>query len=68
MSYKLSWHYNVGRVTLAICAMFFGYNMILDGKEFYVPLLHAWRRMMLPDSKNRINDSLTYEEAFLYVI
>ena len=28
--------------------------------------MHAWRRLLLPDSKNRINESLTYEEAFTY--
>ena len=33
-----------------------------------MPLLHAWRRMLLPDSKNRINASLTYVELFGYII
>jgi len=33
-----------------------------------VPFLHAWRRMLLPDSKNRISESLTYEELFMYII
>ena len=66
-SYKFSWHYNLGRVLLALCFIFFGYNIFLQGQEFYVPLLHAWRRMLIPDSKNRINETLTYEELFGYI-
>ena len=67
MEYKLSWHFHIGRIALALAIIFFGYNIMLQGREFYVPLLHAWRRMLLPDSKNKINASLTYEELFLHV-
>ena len=59
--YKFSWHYHFGRASLALLLMFFGYNIFLQGSEFYKPLLHAWRVMLLPDSKNRINEDLTYE-------
>ena len=67
-NYRLSWHYHFGRMVLSLCLIFFGYNILTQGTEFYVPLLHAWRRMLLPDSKNRINKDLTYEEAFAMVI
>ena len=63
-NYRLSWHYHFGRIVLALCLVFFGYNICTQGAEFYNPLLHAWRRMLLPNSKNRINKEWTYEEAF----
>ena len=65
--YKVSCHYKLGRALLACFLIFFGYNMYLQGKEFYSPLLHAWRKMMLPNSVNRINETLTYDELFTYV-
>ena len=64
MQYKLSWHYHMGRIVLALCVIFFGYNIAQAGNEFYKPFLHAWRRMMLPDSKNRITETLTFEQVF----
>ena len=66
-TYRLSWHFHFGRICLALMLCYFGYNMLLQGTEFYVPFLHAWRRVILPGSKNRINSGLTYEEAFGYV-
>lgn len=64
MQYKLSWHYHFGRIVLALCIVFFGYNISQASSEFYKPFLHAWRRMMLPESKNRISEELTYEVIF----
>lgn len=68
MGYKLSWHFHMGRIVLALCVIFFGYNVAKASSEFYKPFLHAWRRMMLPDSKNRINEDLTYEMVFEYTL
>ena len=67
-TYRLSWHYHFGRLVFAACIIFFGYNVLAQSRDFYVPYLHAWRRMLLPESKNRINASLTFEEAFDYTI
>ena len=66
--YRLSWHYHFGRIAFAFCLAFFGYNILVQGKEFYVPYLHAARRFVLPESKNRINESLTYEDVFVMVV
>ena len=67
-NYRLSWHYHFGRIAFALLVVFFGYNVATSGKDFYVPLLHAARRLALPDSKNRINADLTYEQLFDYII
>ena len=67
-NYKLSWHYHFGRIVLALVMLYFGYNVLVQGQEFYIPFMHAARRMLLPDSKNRINESLTYEELFRYLV
>lgn len=45
-----------------------GYNMTQTGPEFYGPSLHAYRRIALPGSKNRITPSLTFDDLFYYVI
>ena len=37
--------------------------MLTQGAEFYSPFLHAWRKMVMPDSKNRISETLTWEEV-----
>merc|ERR1712060_164675 len=68
MGYNLSWHYHVGRIVLGLIIVLFGYYMYISGKEVYVPYLHAYRRMLLPDSKNRIDENWTYEELFALII
>ena len=65
---RISKMYHLGRIVVALAILFFGFNMLTQGKDFYLPYLHAWRRMLLPNSKNRINESLTYEEVFSYVV
>ncbi len=66
--FRFSRLYHFGRIVLSLAIIYFGYNILDQGKEFYVPYLHAWRRMLLPESKNRINESMTYEELFTYII
>ena len=45
-----------------------GLQIVQSGAETYSPLLRAWRRMIIPDSKNKINDSLTWEFVNLKII
>ena len=68
LNYRLSWHYHFGRIVFALALSYFGFNIMAQGRDFYFPLLHAWRRMVLPDSKNRISPGLTYEDVFEYVL
>ena len=42
--------------------------MIQNGASIYSPFLHAWRRMLVPDSKNKINDSLTWDFINIQII
>ena len=65
---RMSRVYHFGRILLSLAIIYFGFNMSDQGKDFYLPYLHAWRRMLLPGSKNRINESLTYEELFTYIV
>ena len=58
---------HLGRVLFGLTVCFIGYNMIQDGPEFYSPFLHAWRRILVPDSKNKISDGLTYQDVNAYV-
>ena len=68
MNYKLSWHYNAGRVVFALILVFFGYNMMSQSRDFYMPYLHGIRRIISPLSKNRIKEGLTYEDVFGWVV
>ena len=43
-------------------------QIMQKGSEFYNPFLHAWRRMILPDSKNKINDGLTWEAVNTQIV
>ena len=67
-NYKFSYHYHAGRVVFALILVFFGYNMLQSGKDFYMPYLKAIRRIASPTSKNKIRDGLTYDDVFTYVI
>ena len=67
-TYKQSWQYHFGRIIMALVLIYFGYNVFIQGQEFYIQYLHAWRQMLLPDSKNRINKDFTYEEVFKIVV
>ena len=62
MEFSISFNYTIGRVLFGLCALWTGYNMLVQGAEFYSPFLHAWRRMLLPDSKNKISDTMTWEK------
>ena len=63
MQWKLRYHYNLARVLLALVVCFTGFQMLSQGAEFYSPFLHAWRRMIYPDSKNKIDENLTWEQV-----
>ena len=69
-TYKFSWHYNLGRVLIAGFMVFFGYNMILQGSEFYLPYIQALLKLGFPDSKfqGRFSDSYTYSQLFTLVV
>ena len=56
----------LGRVLFGITLCYMGYQMMVDGPEFYNQFLQAWRRIILPESKNKINESLTYEMLCTY--
>ena len=53
---------------MALVLIYFGYNVFIQGQEFYIQYLHAWREMLLPGSKNRINKDFTYEEVFKIIV
>ena len=68
MAWKLKYHYDLARVLLGLAVIYTGFQMCSQGAEFYVPFLHAWRRMLLPDSKNKISDGMTYEQIFKNIV
>ena len=57
----------LGRILFGVSLSYMGYQMLVDGAEFYSPFLHAWRRVIAPDMKNRINENLTFEDINAYV-
>ena len=61
MGWKLRYHYDFARVLLALAVCFTGFQMLSQGAEFYSPFMHAWRRMLMPDSKNKISEGMTWE-------
>ena len=61
MQWKLKYHYDLARVLLGLVVIFTGFQMLSQGAEFYSPFLHAWRKMIAPDSKNKISDGMTWE-------
>ena len=42
--------------------------MVENGAAIYSPLLHAWRRMLVPELKNRISDNWTWEMVNTQII
>ena len=42
-TYKQSWQYHFGRILMALVLIYFGYNVFIQGHEFYIQYLHAWR-------------------------
>mmetsp|Transcript_2577 Transcript_2577/g.3574 ORF Transcript_2577/g.3574 Transcript_2577/m.3574 type:complete len:170 (-) Transcript_2577:92-601(-) len=67
-NYRLSWHYHFGRLVFALTLVYFGYNILTQGRDFYLPYLHGLRRLTMPTSKNRISPTLTYEDVFTIVL
>ena len=57
----LNQQYYVARIVIALCCIFTGYQMILESKDYFIPLLHGWRTLILPASENRISADLTYD-------
>ena len=62
MVWKIRWQYNFARVLFALTICYTGMQMLQKGQEFYNPFLHAWRRMLMPESKNKISDGMTWEQ------
>ena len=58
----------MARVIFAFVICCTGLQIVQSGADTYSPLLHAWRRMIISDSKNKINDSLTWEFVNLKII
>ena len=52
--------YHVGRIALGVIIMVIAAQMAQEGKQYYGQFLHAYRRMLMPGVKNRINETLTY--------
>ena len=61
-------HLEIARVLFAMAVCFQGLQMIQNGASIYSPFLHAWRRMLVPDSKNKINENLTWEFINIQII
>ena len=61
VEWKLRWHYTFARVLLALVICYTGMQLLSKGDDFYNPFLHAWRRMLMPETKNKINDNLTWQ-------
>ena len=57
----------LGRILFGLSLAYMGYQMLMDGPEFYSQFLHAWRRMLAPDTKNRISAGLTFEDINGYI-
>lgn len=68
VSYHKRWNYHIGRVILGLIIMLIAAQMADDGSKFYVQFLHAYRRMLMPGVKNRINENLTYEDVNVMVV
>ena len=62
------WHLNFARVLMALAVVWTGLQMVENGGATYSPLLHAWRRMLVPELKNRISDNWTWEMVNTQII
>ena len=49
MGYKLSWHYNFGRIVCALILMFIGLLVLNKESHTYVPILEAWKQSLIPN-------------------
>lgn len=52
------------RVFLGLICLFMASQMIQSGHAHFGQYFHAYRRMLLPGSTNRINESTTYDDHF----
>ena len=66
--FKQSYCYHVGRLLFSFACVYMGVHMFQNGHEFYGPYMHALRKTLLPDTKNKIEgSSLTFEDCNKYV-
>ena len=71
-SYPLSWHYHFSRLVIAVYAAVLGYSVYLNSQDVYVPLLQAWRRLLIESEQYQeplersqyFNETVKYEELF----
>ena len=63
--YKLQWHMLAGRIAFGVLCVYLGYQIFLEGGEFYTPYLHGARKVVFgAKSKNRISENLTFNDVF----
>ena len=43
-------------------------QMVQTGHIHFGPYFHGYRRMLLPGSANKINDQLSYDDLFKYIV
>lgn len=58
----MKWMHTIARLTFAVVVVYAGFLIYEGGNEFYGPFLHAYRRLLAPEMKNRINQDWTFEE------
>lgn len=65
---KFNYSYKMGSIIMGLLCVFMGTQMIQTGHQHFGPLVHAYRQMVYPQMKNKISESLTFDEVAKYVI
>lgn len=66
--YKLRYNARLGMFWLGLLIAFLGVNMYLTGHQFFAPYFHAYRKWLLPELKNRITPTLTFDDCAWFVV